>query len=238
MRLVQLILLLLLTNTFVSAREELRFYDTIHVNERVIDSLALQEYAADEDFQYDRQQIETTSIFERFIDWLLRKLGNKAEAENISLLSKLLTGLLIAVAVSLLIYYLSKLNGSRLFSSQKQGIDQVQFLDFEGNRFDLDEEWMQAEIDENYPLALRLLYIKTLNQLKDSGIIEWKKEKTNSDYLREIERHWQHGPFEQLSTLFAFIRYGGYQITFPDYSEARKLYLDMMSDKKGTADES
>ncbi|MBL4650568.1 MAG: hypothetical protein JKY03_12625, partial [Aureispira sp.] len=46
----------------------------------------------------------------------------------------------------------------------------------------------QALVDKNYRLAIRLYYLAIIKELSGKGAIEWKKEKTNGDYRRELQR--------------------------------------------------
>lgn len=44
----------------------------------------------------------------------------------------------------------------------------------------------QAKRQGNYKLAVRLYYLDLLKKLNDKGVIVWKKDKTNRDYLTEL----------------------------------------------------
>lgn len=231
--LLSLLLLFLYASATCSQINPVRYYDSDRVYERKVDTAALKAYAEDKDFQYNRALIEGPNLFEQFIAWALQKLFGNYSGEDVTLVNHILLGILVVVALGLLIYYLSKISRSRLIASNGKDIHQVQFLDFEGSSDDLEKHWLEAENAKNYPLALRYLFIKTLYFLKERNTIEWKKEKTNSDYLNELKERWQMGPFRELSRLFAYTQYGGYGIQEEEYLSAKALYELLLKGQKG-----
>lgn len=231
--LLSLLLFIFFASSAWSQENPTRYYDSSRVMERKVDTVALNEYAQDKDFQYNRQLIEEPNLLERFTLWLLKKLFGNYNAGDVDLIYSIILGLLVVIAVSILIFYLTKISRSRLITAKGQAIAQVQFLDFEGSSSELDKQWQEAERDKNFPLALRYLFIKTLYFLKEEKSIEWKKEKTNSDYLNELKERWQRGPFRELSDLFAYTQYGGYPIHEADYLAAKTLYDLLIKGGKG-----
>lgn len=231
--LISLLLLFLFASPVRSQVNPVDYYDSARVTERKVDTLALNKYAKDKDFQYQRELIETPNFLERFTAWLLEKLFGNYSPDDVKLAYNSFLFILVLIALGILIFYLSRISRSRLITSKGQDIPQVQFLDFEGSSSELDKQWQEAERDKNFPLALRFLFIKTLYYLKEANSIEWKKEKTNSDYLNELKERWQRGPFRELSELFAYTQYGGYPILEEDYRAAKILYELLLKGGKG-----
>jgi len=66
----------------------------------------------------------------------------------------------------------------------------------------------QAIQNGNYRLALRLYYLKIIRELSLTGAIEWKKDKTNGDYLRELKKNQLRSPFRSVTIAFERIWYG------------------------------
>ena len=231
--LLSLLLILLFASSSWSEVNPVSYYDSAWVKERNIDTNALNEYARDKDFQYQRNLIEGPNLLEQLATWLLQKLFGSYSAGDVKLVYRIFLILLIVIAASVLIFYLSKISRSRLIASKGQDLPQVQFLDFDGSSSDLEKQWLEAEREKNFALALRYLFIKTLYFLKEANSIEWKKEKTNSDYLNELKERWQRGPFRELSDLFAYTQYGGYAISEEDYRSAKTLYERLLTGEKG-----
>ena len=72
---------------------------------------------------------------------------------------------------------------------------------------------------ENYREAVRMLFIKLLQVLVAEDSIEWKPEKTNRDYLREMRQHPKINHFNNLVIAYERIWYGSEPIDklFFDY---------------------
>lgn len=73
--------------------------------------------------------------------------------------------------------------------------------------------------EQRYREATRAYFLLVLQQLHKTGFIEWKKQKTNFDYVRETFGKQLHQPFEQTTRFFEFIWYGNQPVSqsqFPD----------------------
>jgi hypothetical protein len=64
-----------------------------------------------------------------------------------------------------------------------------------------------------------LYYLRTLKQLTDAGALEWRVNKTNSDYLHELKRADLRMDFAFLCTAFEYIWYGEFQPSESLYQE-------------------
>ncbi len=73
---------------------------------------------------------------------------------------------------------------------------------------DLDRFLRAALAEKNYALALRLYYLQIIKDLSSKGAINWAKEKTNRDYLREMRTHPMAEPFRTATRTFERVWYG------------------------------
>lgn len=230
-------LLLFLTSLMGLADDYDSYYDTSRIEVREFDHTRLEERAEESDFQYDKEEIEQPNVVERFIKWLFEKLFGSVSPTTVNTSYRVFLWLLAIAGAILLFYYIGKLQNTRMLRKDDLSINEVQFMDFEGTEQDLDLAWKEAEAAENFTLAMRLLFIKCLNYLKEKEIIQWKKEKTNGDYLKELENKWEYTPLSRLSRLFAYSQYGGYEIGRKEYEEAKEKYTELVEGKKGGFDE-
>ncbi len=82
-------------------------------------------------------------------------------------------------------------------------IDEANLIDTD---FDL---LLQQEIKaRNYNNAVRLLFLQTLQQLARKGFIKWENEKTNYDYLNEIQEKMPGSSFNELLYIYEHCWYG------------------------------
>jgi len=66
----------------------------------------------------------------------------------------------------------------------------------------------------NLKLAVRLYYLALLKTLHEAGIIDWKKDKTNRDYLAELfSRNYQYDEIQHLTRAYEEVWYGDHTIT-------------------------
>lgn len=60
----------------------------------------------------------------------------------------------------------------------------------------------KALVAGEYALAIRMLYLQSLNALHQKGWIVWKKDKTNSMYVNELRAHTEVLTFQQLTRIY------------------------------------
>ena len=208
-------------------------WDSSAVKERYFDTLLLQERLTESAFSYDQQKIETPSLFDRIIEWILKKIFKDARFEDVVLAEKIIIWTCVLVGLAFLLYYVRKMRRSRMIFGDMGRSQTIQFMDYEGTQEDLFQQWRDADDANDYQLAMRYLFILSLVHLKEQGIIVWKKEKTNSDYLRELKSEWHKTSLTRLVRLFEYSQYGEYTITAGLYEEAKGLFMQMKNQKGG-----
>jgi len=208
-------------------------WDSSAVQERYFDTLLLQERLSESAFSYDQQQVETPNLFDRIIEWILKKLFKDTRIEDVALAERIIIWLAVLVGIAFLIFYVRKMQRSRVLFKDPRRDQAIQFFDYEGTSENLFEQWRESEAAKNYHLAMRYLFILCLVHLKEEGIIKWTKDKTNSDYLRELKNEWQKTSLTRLVRLFEYSQYGDYEITPELYEEAKALFTQMKNQKGG-----
>ena len=76
----------------------------------------------------------------------------------------------------------------------------------------------------NQRLAIRYYYLWLLKKMSEKHIIEWNPEKTNSDYLYEIQIQSLKNEFSYLSYLYNYIWYGEFEITEASFDTIKKTF--------------
>ena len=82
---------------------------------------------------------------------------------------------------------------------------------------DLDAYIRQALVQEEYALALRLYYLSILKELSLRKAIRWTRNKTNRQYVQEMQQSAFSGSFEEVTRIFERAWYGGRQVNRQDY---------------------
>ncbi len=86
----------------------------------------------------------------------------------------------------------------------------------------------QAEAEGNYALAIRLYYLKALQDLMQQKLIRWQKDKTNGQYVRELSVTALHFPFKNLTRIFDYIEYGEYPVKQTEYGLYKQQFDEFL----------
>jgi hypothetical protein len=75
----------------------------------------------------------------------------------------------------------------------------------------------QREIDRaasqgNYRLAVRLMFLRTLRHLTDRGIIRYTPDRTNFEYLSQLQPTGYYRPFFRLAQHYEYSWYGHFEV--------------------------
>ncbi|MCU7548944.1 DUF4129 domain-containing protein [Chitinophagaceae bacterium LB-8] len=121
---------------------------------------------------------------------------------------------IIGTFVAVLIWYL-EVSNVRLFRKSAISISnaskEVETNDIYSINYDTDIK--NALNTNNYRLAIRLLYLQTLKLMADKDIIQYKAEKTNSDYLWQLQGTAFYKDFFRLTRDFDYTWYGKFDIS-------------------------
>jgi len=85
------------------------------------------------------------------------------------------------------------------------------------NTIDFDKMIQDAVKNENYRLAIRWHYLKTLYVLDKRQLITFVPYKTNFDYRRELTGKSVQNHFNRLSWIYERVWYGEFNIKQSDY---------------------
>lgn len=81
----------------------------------------------------------------------------------------------------------------------------------------------------NYMMAVRLNYLNVIKKLSNSQLIEWKKNKTNKDYLREVKKKPLYNSFKNITQIFEQVWYGNReQLSESDYNKIQPKFSDFI----------
>ena len=103
----------------------------------------------------------------------------------------------------------------RFWKKQKSVNNTTQSLEFDNediHQLDIDSLLQAALTSNNFRLATRYYYLKTIKTLSDLKYIDFQIEKTNSDYLLEIDNENIIPDFSYLSYIYSYIWYGEFKV--------------------------
>lgn len=197
--------------------------DNANVVTKQFDKDLSKEYTGSE-FDYDQIRGESENFLKRFVNWFFKTLedifGIEVNPDLYSLVETLLYIILISVGLFLMVRLLMGQQATSFFRGKSKALAPLSIIEEQLAQTDFDALIDEALAQNDYRLAIRYKYLKTLRQLSVKNIIDWHFEKTNSDYVREINSdELKHG-FSKVSYLYEYIWYGEFAIDAAGYQKA------------------
>lgn len=209
--------------------------DSIAYHSRKFENLK-RKYNSDE-FNYDEKFSEANaSAWERFwraVEHFFEQLfnfGNSAKTlSGLELLMRILAVLIILFVIYMIVKIIINKEGGWIFSSSERKIKVINDVIENIHTIDFKTIINNALLNNNYRLAIRYYYLWLLKSLSDKGAIEWDIEKTNSDYLSEIQSEDLKKDFRFLSYVYEYSWYGEFEINDTDFSKTETAFLKLIS---------
>lgn len=183
------------------------------------------------DFEYEVKVAEK-NIWERFKEWLaywfqrIFGLSNKNVSSNaVEWTLKILAGLIVGYVIYLIVKIILNKDGQWVFgksTTKKIYSDE----EIEKNLIYVDfEKLIRQTLDKgDNRLVVRYYYLWLLKRLSEKSIIDWNTDKTNSDYLYEIQSADLKTDFQYLSYLYNYIWYGEFEMTEQTFAHAKNAF--------------
>ncbi len=136
----------------------------------------------------------------------------------------------LAIAVVYLVYILFNEGGSGLFSSKRhQKINNFDDITSENiENTDINSLIKKAENDSDYRLAIRYYYLLVLKMLTKKNHIKFEDDKTNSEYLNELNETPFNEKFAYTSYLYNYIWYGKFPLNIKQYTKAKSNFTTLL----------
>jgi hypothetical protein len=168
--------------------------------------------------------------------WLMRLLARifnfeatQRGLEITSVIIKILYFLALAALIFLIVRAIMKKEGYWIFS-KKQANAEILSGDIETKLLETDFDALikKAINDQNFNLATRYYYLKTLKVLSEKGIIEWDPDKTNSDYMYEIKDKELQNQFRYISYIYNYCWYGEFTLEPSAWQQAESGFITFL----------
>lgn len=183
----------------------------------------LDDYRSSRDYNYERDAPPPDNPLTRIWNWLDQKIADFLTSSAYEDFWQYVFLAMIAGLVIWLLYKVEFIGG--LFVKKSEEVwaynritENIHELDFGG----LIEEAVAAQ---NYRLATRLYYLKTLKQLTDKKWIHWQPTKTNRTYLEELQQTSFKEDFERLTFQFEYVWYGEFGVTESQFLQLKEQFV-------------
>lgn len=189
-------------------------YDSAAVKLRKIPSEELRKLYDDEEYQY----IETTTTapqtaFQRFKAWLWGKITGLFDKKSGKLTIRIIKYIIVAVAIFFVAFLMLKNNARSLFYKKGASVSSDFIESTEDiEEIDFDKRIADEVSRKDFRKAVRLYFLKVIKELNQHRLINWKLDKTNTDYLKELRSGVYYQQFAELSRIYEYIWYGDFKL--------------------------
>lgn len=204
--------------------------DTGQVQVHHFNANSINEYRNQADFQY-QETVPQESWWDRFWRWFWSLFKPvKTSKRGVSLFMTGLKYLFIISGIAAIAFIILRVMGvdmATLFRRKPKVAEMPYSEVFENiHEINFDTELENVLAQHNYRLAIRLLYLKSLKQLNDAGLINWQLNKTNSAYIAELQNAERRQEFSQLTRQFEYAWYGEFAIDAQVYQNINTLFVN------------
>ena len=109
-------------------------------------------------------------------------------------------------------------------NNRKKVAETLIYEDEDIHEIDLEKLLYKAIADKDYRLAVRYYYLTILKKLSDKKLIDYHKEKTNTEYLFELEHKEMRKHFSYLSYVYSYVWYGEFPIDLQKFKTIENKY--------------
>lgn len=194
--------------------------DDSPISKQTITEEDLESYKTDDDFNYIEVDPEE-SILDKIYQWfqnLLRKFwetifGVGTASGFLFFVFRILPYILLGLLIFLLIRFFLKVNSNNILTKSKEKgsvtiTEEEQIIKNE----DIPALIKEAIQQNNFRLAIRYYYLLTLKYLTENETISWQPQKTNEDYIEEINKSQIKDGFRQITRIYDYVWYGEFGV--------------------------
>ena len=215
-----LIFLILFGQLGTAQKQDAVILDDSPIEKQVITEDDLESYKKDKDFNYIEVEAEE-SILDRIYNWfynLLRKFwealfGIGTAKGFLFFVFRILPYILLGLLVYFLLKFFLKVNSNAILTKSKDKgtiaiTEEEQIIKNE----DIPALIKEAINQKNYRLAIRYYYLLSLKYLTDNETISWQPQKTNEDYIKEIDKINLKDSFKNITRIYDYVWYGEFGV--------------------------
>lgn len=227
----KLLCILLLLQTSVFAFQE-QANDTIAYSQRQFQDKFQDKYSGEE-FNYEpKTDVKELSAWDRF--WRavsqffedLFDFGNVNQSlDGLDILFRIIAFAIIAFVTYMIVRIIINKESGWIFSKSSTKINVSENDEQNIHQINFASSIETALQQKNYRVAVRYYYLWLLKSLTDSNKIEWDIEKTNTDYLKEIQNADLKDNFRFLSYIYEYSWYGEFELNETDFKKAETAFV-------------
>ncbi|MEP0266532.1 DUF4129 domain-containing protein [Dokdonia sp.] len=209
--------------------------DTSTLSPVTLDQDQIREYKNDEEFNYVEALPEDNwwtrfkqwayNTWNSFIRWIF---GSDEVTGFTAVLLKLLPYIFVIGLLFLLVWVFSKMDTGDLLLEKKQTAQAFMSDDEELIKHEDIQLLINKAIDSgNYRLAIRFYYLLSLQKMSGKELIEWQVQKTNHEYIYEVEDVGIRNQFRLVTDIYDYIWYGNFEVDKQSFEKAQSTFVTL-----------
>ncbi len=211
----------------ISQEDNQVLIDSSEIVKKAFSNNFTEKYSSD-DFNYNESVVESQNYLLRAIKWFFEKLGAifgiDVDPGFFKLVETLIYIILIVIAVYIIIRLFAGTKATSFFNKKSKDLAPLKYEEEHIEELDLENLINKALTASDYRLAIRYMYLKVLKDLSINNIIDWHYDKTNIDYINEIESNTIKHLFGNTSHLYDHIWYGEFILNESGFKSATKEF--------------
>lgn len=178
-------------------------------SKREFDKEALAQVRDDPAFDYSREYAQSGSFLTLVLAYIFQKVASFFEFTGIGWLGPWVFRIVVLLAILFLIYFILRNRYGPIFTRDSNSYIPSGVVATGGEKVDYESLIRESVANSEYKMAIRYLFLKSLNSLNDQGKLEIKHWKAPYDYLKELPGE-KKPFFRELAELFEVTWYGEY----------------------------
>jgi len=221
------LLLILLSTSLVFASDSTSVaYDSTTIDARSFDLEKIDEHKADSDFDYGSHPEAELSIWERIKLWFLNILQKLFYLGTGTPIGKVIIYILVISVLAYSIYRIIKTQTSKPIYANRSDDLPYNLHHEDIHEMDFDALIVKAISNNEFRLAIRLIYLYALKHLSDRELIDWQAGKTNHEYVSELKNENIRKGFNELSYYFDYAWYGDFKVDNQLFSSVNNTFIN------------
>jgi hypothetical protein len=193
---------------------------------RSFDEQAMERYVNDHDFRYLHRNPSNNDWSSRFWAWVEKQIGT---LYHDPFGAKFFEYAPVVLSVGLTGYILYLWLGTGIFSPFYRNTQHFHaFEALSDSPADvLGNQLQEAKAQGNWALALRCQFILMVNELHQRGVLVYKPDKTNPEYMKEMPAGKPKELFRSMANMFDFVHYGQFPCSESDFRQFEAYYQQL-----------
>lgn len=223
--------------TMYSNPRDVLIYDDDAVTKKPLDQSQIEDYKNDDAFNYKealpednwwtRFKQKLNELWNAFMRWLS---GGEEAVGILAFIIRILPYLLILGLIALIVWIFLKIDSGNLLMEKIRAPETLLSDDEELiQRQDLQELIDKALASGNYRLAVRFYYLLVLQKMSGKDLIDWQVQKTNHEYIFEIEDQELRSSFRTVTDIYDYIWYGNFEVDKTAFAKAETSFKTINS---------